>query len=110
VVERKNKSLEELARTMLNETSLPKYFLANGVNTASYVLNRVLTMFGCKCFILTNGKEQFGKFDSKANEGIFLGYAINSHAYRVYKKILMIVEESVHVVFDETNPVQQDQD
>ena len=26
VVERKNKSVEELARTMLNETSLPKYF------------------------------------------------------------------------------------
>ena len=28
VVERKNISLEELARTMLNETSLPKYFWA----------------------------------------------------------------------------------
>jgi len=42
VVERKNRSLEELSRTMLNETSLPKYFWADVVNTASYVLNRVL--------------------------------------------------------------------
>jgi len=50
-----------------------------------------------------------GKFDSKADEGIFLGYAINSHTYRVYNKRLMIVEEFVHVVFDKTNPMQQDQ-
>jgi len=80
VVERKNKSLEELARTMLNETSLPKYFCVHAVNTTSYVLNRVLIrlilkktpydlfkgrrhalnhlqVFGCKCFILNNGKK-----------------------------------------------------
>ena len=42
VVERKNRSLEELARTMLNENSLPKYFWADVVNIACYVLNRVL--------------------------------------------------------------------
>jgi len=32
-----------------------------------------------------------------------LGYATNSHAYRVYNKRLMTVEESVHVVIDESN-------
>ena len=102
------------------------------INTTSYVLNRVLIrpilnktpyalfkgrrptlnhlkVFGCKCFILNNGKEQLGKFDSKADKGIFLGYAISSHSYRVYNKRLMIIEEFVHVVFDETNLVQQDQ-
>jgi len=42
VVERKNRSLEELARTMLNENSLLKYFWADVVNAACYVLNRVL--------------------------------------------------------------------
>ena len=42
VVERKNRSLEELARTMLNENGLPKYFRADAVSTACYVLNRVL--------------------------------------------------------------------
>ena len=42
VVERKNRSLEELARTMLNENSLPKYFCADVVNIAYYVLNRML--------------------------------------------------------------------
>ena len=43
------------------------------------------------------------------NEGVFLGYATQSHAYRVYNKRLMTVEESMHVVFDETNPKLQDQ-
>nr|KYP59539.1 Retrovirus-related Pol polyprotein from transposon TNT 1-94 [Cajanus cajan]KYP59550.1 Retrovirus-related Pol polyprotein from transposon TNT 1-94 [Cajanus cajan] len=37
VVERKNRSLEELARTMLNETNLPKYFWADAINTACHV-------------------------------------------------------------------------
>jgi len=42
VVERKNRSLEELARTMLNETGFPKYFWADAVSTTCYVLNQVL--------------------------------------------------------------------
>ena len=26
--------------------------------------------FGCRCFVLNNGKDHLGKFDSKADEGI----------------------------------------
>ena len=93
VVERKNRSLKELPRTMLNENSTPKYFWADAVNTACYVFNRVLIrpilnktpyelskgrrpilshlkVFGCKCFILNNDKENLGKFDAKVDEGI----------------------------------------
>jgi len=54
-------------------------------------------------FVLNNGKENLGKFDEKADHGIFIGYSLNSHAYRIYNKRLMIVEESVHVVFDEVD-------
>ena len=68
-----------------------------------------IKVFGCKCFILNNGKENLGKFDGKADEGVFLGYDIQSHAYMVYNKRLMTVEESMHVVFDETNPKLQNQ-
>jgi len=39
VVERKKKSLEELERTILNESSLPKYFWADAVSTTCYVMN-----------------------------------------------------------------------
>jgi len=126
VVERKNRSLEELARTLMNATDLPKYFWANAVSTTYYVLNRALIrpilkkttydlfkgrkpnishlkVFGCKCFILNNGKDNLGKFDSKAKEGIFLGYSLHSHAYKVHNRITMVVEESMHVAFDETD-------
>jgi transposase InsO family protein len=41
VVERKNRTLQELARTMLNESKLPTLLWAEAVNTACYVINRV---------------------------------------------------------------------
>ena len=42
VVERKNRTLEEMARTMLCESNLPRYFWAEAINTACYTLNRAL--------------------------------------------------------------------
>ena len=60
-------------------------------------------MFGCQCFILNNDKNNLNKFDAKSDEGIFLGYSISSKAYRVFNKRTLVVEESVHVIFDETN-------
>ena len=33
VVERKNRTIQEMARTMLNKNNLPKYFWAEAVNT-----------------------------------------------------------------------------
>jgi len=130
VVERKNRSLEELARTILNESFLPKYFWADAVSTTCYVMNRVLIrpilkktpyellngkkphighlkVFGCKCYILNNGKDKLGKFDEKVDNGIFLRYSLTSHAYRVYNKRLVTIEEFVHVVFYQTNNVEQ---
>ena len=41
--------------------------------------------------------------DAKNDEAIFMGYALNSKAYRVFNKTSLIVEESIHVIFDETN-------
>ena len=62
-----------------------------------------LRVLGCKCFVLNNGKENLGKFDAKYDEGVHIGYALNDHAYRVFNKRLLIVEESMHVVFDEVD-------
>jgi hypothetical protein len=115
-----------MSRTMLNEHNLPQYFWAEAVNTACYVINRTIIrntlnktpyelwnirkpnigyfkVFGCKCFVL-NDRDNLGKFDTKSDEGIFLGYSTNSKAYRVFNKRTMVVDESMHVVFDETNP------
>jgi len=60
-------------------------------------------VFGCKCFVINNGKENLGKFDAKFDEGIHIGYALNDHAYRAFNKRLLTVEESMHVVFDESD-------
>jgi len=123
--------LEELARTLLNETDLPKYFWVDAVSTTCYVLNIMvirpiskktpyelfkgrkpnishLKVFGCKCFILNNGKNNLGKFDSKADEGIFHGYSLHGHTYRAYNRRTMLVEESMHIAFDETNQNMQE--
>ena len=112
---------------MLNEYGQPKYFWVDAISTMCYVLNRILIclilekntyvllkgrkpnlshlhVFGCKCFVLNNGKDNLGKFDVKADEGIFLGYSQYRKAYRVYNKRLLIVEESIYVTFDETSP------
>ena len=44
-----------------------------------------------------------GKFDSRSDEGIFLGYSSTSKAYRVYNKRTMKVMETVNVVIDESS-------
>ena len=48
-----------------------------------------------------------GKFDAKSDKGIFLGYSTDSKAYRVYNKRTLVVEESVHVTFDEHNSLSK---
>ena len=56
--------------------------------------------FGAKCFTLKDD-EQLGKFESKAHEGIFLGYSLESKAYRVYVINNKKVIESMNVTFDD---------
>ncbi|GJU18343.1 retrovirus-related pol polyprotein from transposon TNT 1-94 [Tanacetum coccineum] len=122
VVERKNRTLQEMSRTMLNEKSLPQNFWCNVVDTSTYILNRILVrtilektpyellrcrkptldyfkVFRSKCFIL-NTKDYLTKFDPKSYEGVFLGYSLKSKAYINTIKI----KESLNMTFDETSP------
>ncbi|GKB05336.1 retrovirus-related pol polyprotein from transposon TNT 1-94, partial [Tanacetum coccineum] len=126
VVEWKNKTLQEMSRTMLNEQSLPQKFWCNFVDTSTYILNRILIrailgktpyellrgrkptldyfrVFGSKCFIL-NTKYYLTKFDPKSYEGVLLGYSQNSKAYIILNKHTWKIEESLNVTFDETPP------
>ena len=57
-------------------------------------------VFGSKCYIL-NDRENLGKFDTKNDEGVFLGYSTSSQAYRVYKKRTKTVMESINVTIDD---------
>ena len=56
-------------------------------------------IFRSTCFILKD-RENVGKFDSRSDEGIFLGYSSTSKAYQVYNKRTMKVMETVNVVID----------
>ncbi|KAK1550932.1 hypothetical protein Q3G72_027164 [Acer saccharum] len=55
--------------------------------------------FGSKCYIL-NDHDQLGKFDAMSDDGIFIGYALNNRAYRVFNLKTQSVMESSNVVID----------
>nr|GEU41698.1 putative ribonuclease H-like domain-containing protein [Tanacetum cinerariifolium] len=70
--------------------------------------NRTLTLsfmrpFGCLVTIL-NTIDHLGKFDGKADEGFFVGYSLNSKAFRVFNSKTRIVEENLHIRLSESTP------
>nr|GEV50624.1 hypothetical protein [Tanacetum cinerariifolium] len=118
VVERKNRTLIDAARTMLADSKLPTTFWAEAVNTACYVQNRVLVIkphnktpyelflgrkpalsfmrpFGC-LVTFQYTLDQLGKFDEKSDDGFFVGYSINSKAFNIKTRF---VEENLHINF-----------
>ena len=61
-------------------------------------------MFGCTCYIL-NDREHLGKFQAKSDKGIFLGYSLNSRAYRIFNLHTKTIMESINVVIDDLTDV-----
>lgn len=123
VVERRNRTLMEAARTMLIFAKVPLFLWDEAVATACYTLNRSLihTLYGKTYYELLKGKkpnlqyfrvfgslcyptndyDDVGKLKAKADIGIFVGYAITKKAYRVYNRRIQKIQETVHVTFDE---------
>ena len=123
VVERRNRTLVEAARTMLIYSSAPLFLWADAVATACFTQNRSLIhprfnktpyelinerkpdisylhVFGALCYP-TNDREDLGKLKAKGDIGIFIGYAENSKAFRVYNRRTKRVMETMNVRFDE---------
>nr|GEV19885.1 hypothetical protein [Tanacetum cinerariifolium] len=59
--------------------------------------------FGCPVTIL-NTLDPLGKFNRKADEGFLVGYSVTSKAFRVFNSRTMIVQETLHINFLETQP------
>jgi hypothetical protein len=104
VVERKNHTLVEMDRMMLDEHMTLRHFWADAISTAFYISNRIflcsilyLTPFelrfgrrpsishlrpiGFKCFVLKC--ENLDKFESHSSDAILLAYTPHDRSYRV---------------------------
>ncbi|GJS00153.1 gag-pol polyprotein [Tanacetum coccineum] len=89
VVEQRNRTLVEAARTMLIFFRAPLFLWAEA--------------------IATNDREDIGKLGAKGDIGFFIGYSANSCAYRVYNRRTKKIMETMNVTFDElsTMPFEQ---
>ncbi|GKE61015.1 retrovirus-related pol polyprotein from transposon TNT 1-94 [Tanacetum coccineum] len=131
VVERRNRTLVEAARTMLIFSKAPLFLWAEAINTACYTQNRSLIclrynktpyllmqdkkpdlsffyVFGALCYP-TNDKDNLGKLDAKADIGIFVSYAPAKKAFRIYNKRTQKIIETIHVTFDELTTMASEQ-
>nr|GEU64825.1 hypothetical protein [Tanacetum cinerariifolium] len=109
VAERRNMTLIEAASTMLADSKLPATFWAETVNTAYYVQNRVLVVkphnkTPYELFHDRTPALSFMKPFGKADDGFFIGYSMNSKAFRVFNSRKRIVEENLHIRFSENIP------
>ncbi|GKC70030.1 putative ribonuclease H-like domain-containing protein [Tanacetum coccineum] len=68
----------------------------NGTEFKNKEMNQFCEMKGIK--------REFSKFDGKADEGFFVGYSVNSKAFRVFNSRTRIVEENLHITFLENKP------
>ena len=94
------------ARTIMAEFKSPYNFWAKAINTACHLSKRLylrpftnktsyellggknpnlsyIKVFGCKCQVYIKGSK-LPKLEPRTFEGIFVGYAKESHTYRVY--------------------------
>jgi hypothetical protein len=124
-MERKNRTLVEMAKMMLDEHRTLMRFWADAISTACYISNRIflhsilyltpfelhfgrkpsvsyLRPFKCKCFVLKRGN--LDKFESLSCDVILLGYTHHGRSYQVYNLETNTVVESCDVIFDETAP------
>ncbi|GJS45479.1 retrovirus-related pol polyprotein from transposon TNT 1-94 [Tanacetum coccineum] len=131
VVERRNRTLVEAARTMLIYAKAPLFLWAEAVATACYTQNRsiirrrhgktpyellhdrkpdlsYLHVFGALCYP-NNDSENLGKLQAKADIGIFIGYAPKKKAYRIYNRRTRKIIETIHVDFDELTTMASEQ-
>ncbi|GJV80604.1 retrovirus-related pol polyprotein from transposon TNT 1-94 [Tanacetum coccineum] len=130
VVERRNRTLVEAARTMLSASKLPLSFWAEAVATACYTQNRSiiisthgktayhiindrkpsikhLHIFGCICYITRDG-ENLDKMKEKGDPCVMVGYSTQSKGYHVYNKRTCLIVESIHIKFDEIKEMMSD--
>jgi hypothetical protein len=114
-----------MAQTMLMDSKLTYiYFWTHAMHTTVHIQNIVILrknndknpyelwkgrptnvkhfrVFGRKCYIKRED-DIMGKFDSRVDKGVLVGYSSTRKTYKCYNLILNIVVESINVKIDET--------
>lgn len=125
VAERKNRTIVEMARSMLKYKGIPNLYWAEAVHTAAYIMNRSPTkavhnmtpyeawhkkkpvvdhfkIFGSLAYALLPSQRR-EKFDSKGQKLIFIGYSNESKGYRLLDPSTLKIIVSRDVIFDESS-------
>ncbi|GJV27091.1 retrovirus-related pol polyprotein from transposon TNT 1-94 [Tanacetum coccineum] len=96
-------------------TTKPVYLNASRYNKTPYELMQdkksdlsFFYVFGSLCYP-TNDNKNLGKFDAKADIGIFVGYTPAKKAFRIYNRRTRIITEIIHVTFDELTAMASEQ-
>nr|GFA62968.1 retrovirus-related Pol polyprotein from transposon TNT 1-94 [Tanacetum cinerariifolium] len=123
VVERRNRTLVEAARTMLTFANRPLFLWAEAIATTCFIQNRstihkrfdktpyelmnkrkpnikFFLVFRCRCYLF-NDYEDVGKLKAKGDIGVFVGYSKESAAFKIYNKRTHKIHKSMNVNFDE---------
>ncbi|GJZ60072.1 retrovirus-related pol polyprotein from transposon TNT 1-94 [Tanacetum coccineum] len=131
VVERRNQTLVEAAKTMLIFSCALLFLWDEAIATACYTKNRsiihrrfdktpyelingrkldisFLHVFGALCYP-KNDCEDIRKLGAKGDIGFFIGYSANSCAYRVYNRRTKKIIETMNVTFDELSAMAFEQ-
>nr|GEX05983.1 hypothetical protein [Tanacetum cinerariifolium] len=105
VVERRNQTLIEAARTMLIYAQALLFLWSKAVAAACFYQNRSIIR-------LRHGKTPYknlGKLQPTADIGIFIGYAPTKKAFWIYNMRTRRIIETIHVDFDELTAMASEQ-
>nr|GFB45096.1 retrovirus-related Pol polyprotein from transposon TNT 1-94 [Tanacetum cinerariifolium] len=131
VVERRNRTLVEAARTMLTFANLSLFLWAEAIVTACFTQNcsiihklfdktpyelinkrkpniKFFCVFGRRCYLL-NDYEDVGKLKAKGDIRVFVGYLKEYVSFKIYNKQTRKIHESVNVNFDEISEIASKQ-
>nr|GEW46618.1 hypothetical protein [Tanacetum cinerariifolium] len=131
VVEQRNQTLVEAARTMLIFSHASLFLWAEAIATVCYTQNRSIIhrRFNKTPYELINGKkldisflhvfealyypkndrEDIRKLGAKGDIGLFIGYSADSCTYRVYNRRTKKIIKTINVTFDELSALAFEQ-
>ncbi|GJX77586.1 retrotransposon protein, putative, ty1-copia subclass [Tanacetum coccineum] len=84
VSERRNRTLLDMVRSMMSQTTLPKSFWDYALESAARILNMVPTKKGCEALVKRDTLTKPDKLQPRSFKCIFIGYPKETMGYSFY--------------------------